>query len=341
MSPLWELTKARLRETLREPGIVFWVFGFPILLAIGLGIAFRNQAPEPVRAAVVADAGDPVLAALEADEDLVIVHASEAEALARLARAKVDIALDLTKDPLVYHFDDKRTESRYARLALDRAVQVALGREDARATTDEGIEERGRRYIDFLVPGLIGLNLMGSSLWGVGYAIVVARKRRLMKRLAASPMRRSHFLLSYLLSRLVFLVIEVVALVLAGWAIFDVSVQGSFLALGLVTLAGATAFGGLALLIGARIENTEVASGWMNFIQMPMWLLSGAFFSYERFPEVLHPVIQVLPLTPLISALRAVFNEGAGVLEVAPAAALLAAWAALSSAIALRLFRWQ
>jgi ABC-2 type transport system permease protein len=341
MSPLMELTKARLRETWREPAIMFWVFGFPILLAIALGIAFRDQDPEPARAAVIAAPGDPVVAALATSADLVVAQVEPAEAMDQLARAKVDLVLDLTVEPLRYTYDAKRAESRFARLVVDRAVQRALGRQDARATEDRGIEERGRRYIDFLVPGLIGLNLMGSSLWGVGYAIVVARKRRLMKRLAASPMRRIHLLLSYLLSRLVFLVAEVIALVVAGWLIFDVAVQGSLLALGLVTMMGATAFGGLALLVGARIENTEVANGWMNFIQMPMLLLSGTFFSYERFPAVLHPVIELLPLTPLIGALRAIFNEGAGVLDVAPALGALGLWAALSSLLALRLFRWQ
>lgn len=342
MSPLLELTKARLRETWREPAILFWVFGFPVLLAIALGIAFRNQPPQvPTVAIVNVPAEHPVAAALLDSDQVDAIVTTPEQARQRLARTRVDIVLDPSGETLVYRYDAQRAESRVARLVVDRAAQIALGRVDPRDTADETIVEPGRRYIDFLVPGLIDMNLMSSSLWGIGYGVVLARKRRLMKRLAASPMRRSHFLAAYLLSRLVFLSTEVIALVAAGWLLFDVAVQGSLLAVGLVSLVGASSFGGIALLVGARIENTEVASGWMNFIQMPMWLLSGAFFSYERFPEFLHPFIRLLPLTPLIQALRDVFNHGAGLVDVLPSVGILGAWTMVTSALALRLFRWQ
>ena len=234
-----------------------------------------------------------------------------------------------------------RPASRTARLAVDAALQGGLGRVDVADVEEQTVIEQGGRYIDFLIPGLIGLNIMGSSMWGIGYAVVLARRRKLIKRLAATPMRRSHYMLSYIFSRVVFLLAEVAALVAFGWLVFGVAVHGSLLWLGFISLLGGISFTGMALLVAARTDSTEVASGLMNAFMLPMWLLSGAFFSYERFPEVVHPVIQALPLTALNDAMRAVMNEGAPVLSTLPQVGVLAAWGALGFLLALRLFRWH
>ena len=168
----------------------------------------------------------------------------------------------------------------------------------------------GSRYIDFLIPGLIGMNLMGSGMWGVGFAVVLARTRRLLKRLAATPMRRSHYLLGFMLSRMIFLVPEVAVLVAFGWLVFKVKVYGSLPDLVVVSAFGSMTFAGLGMLVASRAKTIEAASGWMNFIMMPMYILSGAFFSYERFPAFAIPIIRALPLTALNDALRAVMNDG-------------------------------
>jgi ABC-2 type transport system permease protein len=313
--PLIELTRGRLLELVREPAIVFWVFGFPILLSIGLGIAFRERAPE---VPVIAVVGAPALAAsLDASAELDAQALEAAAAAEALRKNRVDVVLTLASETATavrYRFDPARAESRQARLVADTALQRLRGRADVVSAADVAVTERGSRYIDFLLPGLLGLNLMGSSMWGIGFAVVDARSRKLMKRFAATPLPRAYYLLSFILARFVLLVVELAVLVAFGALAFDVVVQGSLAALVGVSVLGALAFAGVALLVAARPRTVEVASGWMNFVMMPMWLLSGAFFSYERFPEPLVPIIRALPLTALIDALRAITNEGATLL---------------------------
>ncbi|MBW2262055.1 MAG: ABC transporter permease [Deltaproteobacteria bacterium] len=347
LSPLRELTLARIREFVREPAAVFWTFGFPVLLAVGLGIAFRSRPPETT--AVVLVGTD---AALERAEEILrdvenvdVSRVSSDEAATSLRTGKVDLVItggrEAGRFSFTYRYDPMRPAGRTARLVVDAALQRGLGRLDVADVQEETVIEQGGRYIDFLIPGLIGLNIMGSSMWGIGYAVVLARRRKLIKRLAATPMRRSHYMLSYIFSRIVFLLAEVAALVAFGWLVFGVAVHGSFLWLGFVSLLGGISFTGLALLVASRTDSTEVASGLMNAFMLPMWLLSGAFFSYERFPEAVHPVIRALPLTALNDALRAVVNDGAPVLSTLPQVAVLAAWGALGFLLALRLFRWH
>ncbi|MFO0636555.1 MAG: ABC transporter permease [Nannocystaceae bacterium] len=260
-----------------------------------------------------------------------------------LATGKIDLLVipAARDDGWVYRFDAMRPEARTARLAVDAAVQRRAGSEPRVVARDDVRSEPGARYIDFLVPGLIGLNIMGSAIWGIGFAVVDARRRKLLKRLAATPMSRAHFLLSFMLSRLLFLVAEVVALVGFGWLVFGVPVRGSMLTLSLVAIWGALTLTGIAMLLAARPRSTETASGLANLFMLPMWLLGGSFFSYERFPEVALPLIRVLPLAALNDALRKVMNEGLGLFDVGPELAALGLWGLLSFVIAVRVFRWQ
>jgi ABC-type multidrug transport system permease subunit len=339
-SALVELTRARLIEFVRDPGALFWVFGFPLLLAAGLGIAFRNQGPEPVRVAVVAPGDSGTMLALSRP-GFEVKPASAEDAALMLTRAQVDLVAEPIGDTISYRFDETRPESRYARLAVDEALQRARGRTDVAKISETHVTEPGSRYIDFLLPGLIGLNLLGSSVWGLGYSIVDARKRKLLKRLAATPMRRRDYLLALLISRLLFLVIEVVALVFIGELLFGVHVQGSYAAVMAVCLAGGFAFTGISLLIAARTQSTETAQGLLNFVTMPMWLLSGTFFSAARFPEWLQPIVQALPLTAMNDALRAVVNEGQSLASQSLELVGLMAWGLVTFVVALKIFRWQ
>jgi ABC-2 type transport system permease protein len=343
--PLVELTLARLREFIRDPGALFWTFGFPIVLAVALGIAFR-EAPPPELAIVVDDAvsdAASITQALDDDPSLSATRLPSAQARLAVTRGKAELMV--TTDPdgegFRYHFDSMRPDSRTARLLVDDVLQRGAGRTDLVRAADDPVTEVGGRYIDFLIPGLIGLNLMGSAIWGIGFSVVDARKQRLLKRLSATPMSRAHFILGYMLSRLAFLFVEVAALVAFGWIVFGVPVHGSMLTLGIVSLWGALAFTGVAMLIAARPRSTEVASGWANLFMLPMWLLSGAFFSYERFPAVMQPIIRALPLTAINDALRMVMNEGAGIIAILPQLGVLAMWGGLGFVLALRLFRWQ
>ena len=240
-----------------------------------------------------------------------------------------------------YTYDPTQPESRAARLAVDQALQRAAGRADAFASSSVEITEPGARYVDFLVPGLLGMNLMGTGMWGVGFSLVVARNGKLLKRLVAAPVKRSHLLGAQLVSRLIFLVPEAGALLLFAWFLLDVPLRGSLFALSLVSLLGALAFTGLGLLTAARPRTIEGVSGVMNLVMVPMWVFSGIFFSTERFPAALQPFIQALPLTALNDALRGVMLDGAGLVALAPELLNLTLWGAISFAVALKVFRWQ
>jgi ABC-2 type transport system permease protein len=341
LPPLVELTLARVRELLREPEAVFWVFVFPILLAGILGVAFRSRPPAPLPVALVAEAGDDArFAALAASPELTAIRLAEPEAREALAHGKVVLVVS-TGEPPVYAFDPTQPDSRAARLAVDAALQKAAGRADAFTPGLREISEPGSRYVDFLVPGLLGMNLMGTGMWGIGFSLVVARNGKLLKRLIASPARRSHVLGAQLLSRLIFLVPEAGALLLFAHFLLDVPLRGSLLLLAGVSLLGALSFSGLGLLTAARPRTIEGVSGIMNLVMVPMWVFSGIFFSTERFPAKLQPFVQALPLTALNDALRHVMLEGQGVAALWPQLANLVLWGVVSFVLALRFFRWQ
>ena len=339
--PLVQLTLARMREFYREPEAIFWVFGFPIVLAFALGIAFRNRGPGELAIAVARGPGDTaVVAALSSAATLRsrVLDAEESRAALRTGRVALVV---VPGDPVVYRYDSTRTESRLARLEVDAALQRARGRQDAIVARDDRVTEPGSRYIDFLIPGLLGMNLMGSGLWGVGFSVVQARSKRLLKRLIATPMRKSDYLLAYVLSRLAFLVIEIGALVGFGWSMFDVGVRGSILALAMITVLGALSFAGLGLLIASRARTIEGVSGLMNLVMLPMWIMSGTFFSYARFPDAIQPLVRALPLTALNDALRGVMIDGASFVSERGPLAVVAAWGIVSFGVALRIFRWR
>lgn len=345
-SPLIELTRARLLEFVRSPGAIFWVFVFPVLLAVGLGIAFRNRPAETIKVVVIGNASSRITGKMAGNKTFELQNLSEQTALRQLRTGKVDLLLKAEVSSsgqvqIVYRFDPTRPEARHARLAMDDALQRAMGRTDVIGAKSEQVVEKGGRYIDFLLPGLIGLNIMSSCMWGIGYAVVDARRRKLLKRFAATPMNRSHFLLSFALSRLLFLIAEVVALLLAGNLIFEMQLFGNIAEVIVMSIGGAFAFSGLALLIAARSESTEVASGWMNFAMLPMWLLSGSFFDYSRFPEVVLPFIRLLPLTALNDGLRIIINDGASILGAGSQLVVLIVWGFIGFAVSLSTFKWQ
>ena len=339
--PLRELTLARIREFLREPEAVFWTYGFPLMLAVGLGIAFRDRPVELVHVDVQAHArASEVAARLASRDDLVVTVRGEAECRDRLRLGKSSLVV-VPGDPLTFVFDPSRPESAGARDRVNDVLQRAAGRDDPIPTSDTRVTEPGARYIDFLIPGLLGMNVMSGSLWGVGFVIVDMRVKKLLKRLAATPMTRSDFLWSIAGSRLLFLLPEIVMILGAGVLLFGMPVRGSWVAVLTLALVGAGAFAGLGMLVACRAERIETVSGLMNAVMVPMWLLSGIFFSSERFPDMLQPLVQALPLTQLNDAFRAVILEGASLASQAWRVLALAAWGAVSFVLALRWFRWM
>lgn len=383
-SPLVQLVLSRMREFFRQPEAIFWVYGFPIMMAVALGIAFRNR-PQPVMvvdvveapgAALIAEAldtgeidrgrvaqtSDPDAGAADATIELtqdatamnkprfdIRVDALEGARrrlrtgrtqLVVIPRAGIDRPTSLDELEFEYLYDPTRPEGALARAATDDALQRAAGRRDPVAVENVVMSEPGGRYIDFLIPGLLGASLMGGGLWGVGFVTVDMRVRNLLKRFITTPMKKSHFLLGLMISRFFFMVTEVLLLLAFAYLVFDVRVLGSFAVLLLFVVLGALTFAGVGLLVASRARTIETASGLMNLVMLPMWLLSGIFFSAERFPAVVQPLIKLLPLTPLIDAMRAVMIEGTPLAGLMSEAAILIAWGLASFFIALRWFRW-
>ena len=338
--PLWQLTLARFREFVREPEAMFWVFAFPVLLAFALGLAFRSQGEPEVLAGVLAGPGaGEVEAALKATPGVRVRTLTRAEADVALRNGAINV-LVIPGNPVTYELDPSRPESRVARFVVDERVQVAAGRQPAVPTEERLVSVPGSRYIDWVVPGLLGMNIMGTGMWSVGFSVVQARTRKLLKRLMGTPMRRSHYLASHMLSRLIFLTLEVIALLGFARLIFGIPIEGSLLTLAGFCLLGAITFSGLGLLVASRARTIEGVSGLMNLVMVPMWIFSGVFFASDNFPEVMQPFIALLPLTALNDALRGVMIDGAGISALLGPASVLTAWMVVCFGAALKVFRW-
>lgn len=340
-SPLRELVLTRIRTFVREPEALFWTFVFPILMAVGLGVAFRETPAD--RAAVGVQRGtaaERYLPALNASPDVKVTVLGDSAAERALRKGDVAVLL-AGRDTLVYRYDPAREESRAARLLADAAVQRAAGAARPVVTAEDRERVPGGRYIDWVIPGLIGLNLLSTGMWGIGFGLVQMRNKKQLKRLVSTPMRKRDFLLAQLVARLAFLVLEVPPIVIFAWLAFGVTIQGSLLAFTGLVILGAMTFAGLGLLAASRARTIEGISGILNVVMLPMFVLSGVFFSASRYPESIQPAIRALPLTALNDAFRAVYNDGLPVTAYWPQIAILVAWTVVSFIAALKLFRWQ
>jgi len=341
----YRLLQARMKELIREPEVIFWVFIFPLLLAFGLGIAFRNKPEDKVAVAIVdGPRAQPVQQLLQNSAQGKSIHADildEATANDKFRLGSYALVILPQDEGVQYRFDPSRPESVQARVQIDDALQSASGRKDVVKTSAVSSSEPGARYIDFLIPGLLGMNLMNSGMWGIGFALVEMRQRKLLKRFVATPMRRSDFLLGVMISRLVFMIPEVLVLVVFARVMFGVRVSGNVGASLVLILVGAFTFAGLGLLVAARAKTLETASGLMNLTMLPMWLLSGIFFSSDRFPQMVQPLIKALPLTPLIDGLRATMLEGAPLAGQTVNLAILGTWGLATFFLGLAFFRWN
>lgn len=377
--PIWELTISRMRVFYREPAAVFWVYGFPLVMAMSLGTAFRDNPKEKI-------AVDVIQSEVQGPKSNVQGQSREGEAIAagrhepraepsssnpkskienlesllandsrfevkvdpaedwhkRLQAGKTDLVIEVNPDSGAIQLWDEphRDPSRLARYAIEAAL-LRSEHPSAPQPEEKHLDQAGSRYIDFLLPGLIGLNLMGGGMWGVGFVIVDMRVRKLLKRFLATPMRRSDFLLAVMCSRLFFTITDIIILLIFGYVMFQVGCAGSYLELTALILLGGATFAGVGLLVASRVQTIETVSGIMNFVMLPMWILSGVFFSSERFPSEIQPLINALPLTALNQALRGVMLEGHSLAQLWPQLAILCTYAVATFAIALRVFRWR
>lgn len=349
--PLVQLVIARLREFWREPAAVFWVYGFPLIMMISLGVAFRHRPVESIQVDLVkSDRMEAFHDYLENGENThqdlmelsgIEIHDEETSQL-RLRTGKTALVVaHVESEGFVFSYDPTRPGSILVRNTLYDRIQRWSGREDKVTVSDDPVSETGGRYIDFLVPGLLGMGLMGGGMWGVGFSIVNLRIRKLLKRYLATPMKRSHFLIAMMISRVLFTIPEMLVLVWGAHWLFGVENQGSFLAVVVLVFLGAFEFSGIGLLIASRAETTETVSGLMNLVMLPMWIGSGVFYSVDRFPASVQLVLNQLPLTPLIHGLRGVMQDGASLAVLFPQLMVISLWGLITFGLALWWFRWQ
>lgn len=333
---LRSIAAATLREFMRTPEALFWTYGFPLVMAIVLGLAFHEKQPDPVRIGAI---GDALVQALRANERLVVEPLAAERARSAIAKGEIELLVEGTPDAPRITIDPTRPQAELARLHVERALQRHAGaREPVRI--EERIEAQpGHRYIDFLIPGLIGLNLLGAGLWGIGYTLVDMRGKKLMKRLLVTPMGKAEFLLAFLGSRLLLAIPESFVILAFGVLVFGVPVLGSWLGIASLTIACAFAMKGLGVLVAARPRTVEGVTGWMNLVQLPMWLLGGSFFSNSHFPGWLQPLVKALPLTQYNDAMRELMRGGPASAALF-AIAYLCGFALACFVIAVRCFRW-
>jgi ABC-type polysaccharide/polyol phosphate export permease len=347
---LAELARMRLLLLVRQPEIVFWAFVFPVLLSMVLGLAFRAREDVVSRVGVLdaraAGERSPMpaglAAALEEGEIELVERADGAALLEGVQAGALDAALVVDESgALTVRYDAGREASALAALRVEAALGRATQGAAPGALVAEPLDGRGVRYVDWFVPGLLGLSVMSTSIWAIGFAFVEARQKLQLKRFLVTPVKRSSFLFSFVLARCALLVFEVALLLFFARLVLHVPFRGSYASFFVIALVGALVFAGIGVLLGSRSRTPESAAGLINLTMMPMGLCSGVFFSYERFSEVLQPLIRLLPLTAFVDALRAVALEGAPLAEQGGRLRLLLLWGGLAFWVGRVIFRWK
>jgi len=363
---LGQLIIAYSKELIREPGVLFWGIVFPILMSLGLGIAFTKKQDIERHVAIVntsdsenkkilnflsnngeiisGDNGEDTYKIILQDENmgnttLYFEPMSWENAMAQLKKGTLGIIVEEKEGYKIYHFDPSNTDAQLTYMKIS-AVFNSRVLQSARNDVVKPLTLRGTRYIDFLIPGLIAMNVMTSCLWGLGYGVIDKRSKKLMRRMVATPMKKSHFLFSLITVRFTMNLLESGLLFLFAWLVFGVIIQGSIFALIIVFLAGNLAFSGLAVFIASRTANTEIGNGLINAIVIPMMVLSGIFFSYYNFPEWSIPYIQKLPLTLLTDGIRGIFIEGGGMSAILIPSILMVTFGTIFFLFGLRIFKW-
>jgi ABC-type multidrug transport system permease subunit len=357
------LTVAQFLETVREPEVLFWGMLFPVLISIGLGLAFTQTSESKFQVVLAGDnpaqldsllhvhalqnqkkgktiytwkTNDEILGRTEFN----FVYSDWRSAIVSLKRGEADVIVTDSPGKIRYHFDPHNSQAQLVYMKLSALIQSPVSTAGSGHADIEPLTLKGVRYIDFLIPGLIAFGIMSSILWGISYTIIERRSQKLLRRMVATPMKKSNFLIALMTVRIVMNTVEALVLFLFAWLLFDIHIQGNIGALAVLFLAGNLAFTGIAVLISSCTSKTEVGTGWINAVTMPMMILSGIFFSYHNFPEWSIDIIKLLPLTALADGIRSIFNEGAGWLEILVPSLSLSFFGVICFAVGMRLFRW-
>jgi ABC-2 type transport system permease protein len=341
---LVQLIIVQFKTFFREPAVLFWAVLFPIIMAWVLGIAFSNKGESLSTVYVISDSvipekitGEKVLG--EASGNVYKIRfqkASEEEAIRAVKRGLITLFIEVRNDSLIYHFDPRNADAQLTHLVLERSMAGV----SSTNTSIDPLQSTGTRYIDFLIPGMIALGIMNSCIWGIGWTLVENRMKKLLRRMVATPLKKTAFFTSHMITRIVLGTLETILLIVFSYFYFGTRITGSIPAFIVVFLAGIFAFGGIAILMASRTSKAEVASGLVNAITLPMMILSGIFFNYHNFPDWAIPIIQALPLTLVADSIRSIFIEGAGLFDVLRPVLILCAIGLTAFAAGLRAFKW-
>ncbi len=363
---LYRLITAHFAEIIREPAVIFWGVVFPILMAWGLGIAFTQKGTISVKLAVVKviTEKDTVqetkfLSFLKkngikrdstytinlkneklGDESLTFFETTWPNAFTMLKKGKVTVIIEDKATDIKYHFDPANAEAKAAYQLAANLTTHGVSFYAADQPSIEPLTMKGTRYVDFLIPGLLAMGIMMACSWGISYTIIDRRSKKLLRRMVATPMKKSNFLLALITARFTMNLAEALLLFAFAWLYFGTKVQGSWPALIMMFIAGNIAFSGIAILISSHTANPEIGNGIINALVTPMMVVSGVFFSYHNFPEWIIPVIRNLPLTMIADSFRSIFNEGAGFADVWLEALILTSTGVVSFVIGLKIFKW-
>ncbi len=369
---LWQLTRSMAMELLREPGVLFWGILFPILMSAGLGLAFTKKSDTIRKVAIVGSGethandsasltrflkssceqntsqkeddfrwkytmkderlGNSIFLFYEMDWD---------KAMVQLKRGTINLLIKSNSETVEYHFDPLNPDAELTYLKLGGMIGQGSSVPVSSNAEIRPLTVTGTRYIDFLIPGLVTMGVMMSCMWGISYGLIEKRSKKLLRRLVATPMKKSHFLIALITVRVAMNFIEAAAIVIFALIAFKMKIQGDIPALFAMFLAGNIAFAGIAVLVSSHTSNTEVGNGLINFIIFPMMILSGIFFSYHNFPDWSIGVISSLPLTMLTDGIRSIFNEGAGIREVFIPILVLSATGIVFFTAGLKIFKWH
>jgi len=360
---LYQLTYTFFLGNIREPEVLFWGILFPVLISIGLGLAFTQTSESKFHIMVVEEnktdldsllniyavsnlkAGKEVF--IWKIEDKIIgntefsfTRSDWKSAIISLKRGESELIVTDSAGKVRYHFDPHNSQAQLAYMRLTALIKSPASTADTGQNQISPLTLKGVRYIDFLIPGILSMGIMSSILWGISYTIIELRSQKLLRRMVATPMKKSNYLIALMFVRILMNVVEALILILFAMLLFGIRIQGNIGALAVLFFAGNIAFTGLAILISTRTAKTEVGTGWINAVQMPMMILSGIFFSYHNFPAWSIPVIKALPLTALTDGVRSIFNEGAGWVEIITPSIALSAFGIVCFIIGSRLFKW-
>ncbi len=326
---------ARNLEFLRDRATLGWNVFLPVILVIAMALIFGGPERPLFKVGVLhpGESIDSTLHRFLATHYVEFFTArNEQDAVKKVARHQMDLLLDLRTTPRYW----VNTDSPKGYL-----VEKLLLESDTNGIQREAVSGQAVRYVDWLLPGILGMNMMFSCLFGVGWVVVRYRKSGFLKRLRATPLRAIEFIAAQVLSRLILIMLVTVFVFAALQLALHFRMEGSSLLLFVVALLGAISLIAIGLFVAARFTSEELASGILNFITWPMMLLSGVWFSLEGSAEWLQWIAKIFPLTQMLEAARAIMLDGAGLADIAPQLAFLAASSALFLALGAAFFRWR